>query len=265
MQEQAVASIPKGASAARPDVTVFWKPGCSSCLKVKEFVTELGIPFESVNIFEDERAMKEIMDHGLRGVPVVRKGESYVYAQSLDDVAGVLGVSRNHTRLTNEQLLERWEQILERTRAIAADFSDELHVRRVIPARERPIKDLCSQVFQICEGFMKQVDEGLVDIRQVSFAPRPDQIRNRDDLLKYADGILAEFHQWRQTRGAKAIPERLETYYGNQPSAEVLERGVWHSTQHARQLDIVAAGMGAELKIPQELYVGLPLPKRIWA
>jgi hypothetical protein len=40
---------------------------------------------------------------------------------------------------------------------------------------------------------------------------------------------------------------------------------VWHCTQHARQLDVIAAGrLGAEFEIEQELYAGLPLPKRLW-
>jgi arsenate reductase-like glutaredoxin family protein len=29
------------------EISVYWTPGCSSCVKVKEFLTQNGVPFES--------------------------------------------------------------------------------------------------------------------------------------------------------------------------------------------------------------------------
>ena len=33
---------------------VYWQPGCSSCLKTKEFLLDNGVPFESINVLEDK-------------------------------------------------------------------------------------------------------------------------------------------------------------------------------------------------------------------
>ncbi|GAA4330334.1 hypothetical protein GCM10023144_17940 [Pigmentiphaga soli] len=250
--------------SGRPEVSVYWQPGCSSCLKTKEFVEEQGIPFESINVLEDREAMKEIMAAGLRSIPVVRKGDQYIYAQSVDDVAELLGASRDRERLAPQQLLERWEAVLERARVIVASFDDDLLERRAVSTRPRTVKDLSAHVFQIVEAFMLSIADEKTDFRAVAGDSRAE-LAGREELLRYADAMIAQYRAWRRGDGVRSISERMQTYYGDQPSQGVLERGVWHSAQHARQLDHVAAGVGAELQIPVELYQGLPMPKRLWA
>jgi len=254
---------PNSNAGERPDISVYWVPGCSSCLRAKEFVENLGMPFESKNVAEDSEAMDEIVAAGLQGIPVVRKGNRFVYAQYIDSVVQLFGLPATRARLSKEQLLERWENVLQKARQIIANFSEATLDRSVIEGRDRSVKVLSSHVFQINEAFQKMIDEGLTDTRDISDIPRAD-IMSRSNLLDYIDGVLADFQTWRRSGRADHIPDRLNTFYGEHPSLPVLERFVWHSAQHARQLDHVAAGLGAELSIPPELYSDLPLPKRIW-
>jgi len=252
------------ARSTRPEVSVYWRPGCSSCLKTKEFMEENGIDFESVNVEADPEAMKELMGAGLRSVPVVRRGQRYIYAQSMEDVAQLVEVTRAHERLPQDELLDRWEKILDHARRIVSGFDDELIARCAITGRQRSVKDLASHVFQIPEAFIRSLDDQSIDARALGTLPRGD-IRTRADLMAYMDAMLGNYRAWRAQGGGNRIPERIATFYGNQPSSQVLERGVWHSAQHTRQLDHIAAGLGAELEVPPELYAGLPLPKRLWA
>ena len=39
---------------------VYWQPGCSSCLKTKEFLLANGVKFESINVIDDENGFKEL-------------------------------------------------------------------------------------------------------------------------------------------------------------------------------------------------------------
>ena len=39
---------------------VYWQPGCSSCLKTKEFLLDHGVPFQSVNVLDDDDGFKEL-------------------------------------------------------------------------------------------------------------------------------------------------------------------------------------------------------------
>ncbi len=45
----------------RQDITVYWKPGCSSCLKLKEFMEERAIAYTSVNVMSQPKAMDELL------------------------------------------------------------------------------------------------------------------------------------------------------------------------------------------------------------
>jgi glutaredoxin len=247
----------------RPAISVYWIPGCSSCLKVKEFVEDQGVSFESVNVAEHQEAMDELVAAGLHGLPVVRKGDRYIYAQFIDNVAELLEVSQHRPRLSQEELLERWEQILEIARNIITGFGEDTLERRAMADRDRSIKVLSSHVFQINDAFRKMIDDGMADTRAIGDDPRAN-IVTREDLLTYVATMLKQYRAWRAGANGNAIPVRLKTFYGEQPSHRVLERYVWHSTQHTRQLDHVAAGLGSELRVPSELYKDLPLPKRLW-
>lgn len=248
----------------RPEVSVYWRPGCSSCLKTKEFMEENGILYESVNVEANPDAMKEIMAAGLRGVPVVRRGQAYIYAQSLEDVAELVEVTRAHNRLPQSELLDRWEVVLDCAWDIVSEFDDGLIARCAITGRKRSVKDLASHVFQIPEAFMLSLDDPAVDARALGTVPR-ENIRTREDLMSYMDAMRKKYRAWHAQGGGDRIPKRMSTFYGNQPSSQVLERAVWHSAQHTRQLDHIAAGLGAELRVPPEVYAGLPMPKRLWA
>src|SRR6266853_563336 len=66
---------------------VYWRPGCSSCVRIKEFLTGLGVKYESVNVSATPEAMEDLLRLGVRTVPVVARGKDYVFAQELADVS----------------------------------------------------------------------------------------------------------------------------------------------------------------------------------
>jgi glutaredoxin len=252
------------APATRPDISIYWKPGCSNCLRVKEFLEGTGMPFESLNVEADSDALEELMAAGLRSVPAVRNGDRVIYGQNLDDVAAHIGIIRTGKKLSNDALLDRWNPLLTKAIQILEKFSDADLQANVIPARMRSVQRLAIHVFQIVIAFRMEVEEGITENKPIEGYVDP-AIRTREDVLAFAKGVNANLETWLATGGRPAIPARMATFYGEQDSSQVVERAVWHCAQHVRQLDIIAAGrLGAELEVPQELYEGLPLPKRLW-
>ena len=71
-------------------IKVFWQPGCSSCLRTKEFLTRQGIDFESINVHNNPAGMAELESLGARSVPVVALGGRYTLCQSFKDVVKFL-------------------------------------------------------------------------------------------------------------------------------------------------------------------------------
>ena len=46
--------------ATEPEIKVYWQPGCSSCLRTKEFLTEHGVPFRSIDVLADPQAIADV-------------------------------------------------------------------------------------------------------------------------------------------------------------------------------------------------------------
>ena len=42
------------------ELQVYWAPGCSSCLRTKEFLSGHGLAFESINIVEHPEALDDL-------------------------------------------------------------------------------------------------------------------------------------------------------------------------------------------------------------
>ena len=103
------------------DLRVYWRPGCSSCVKVKEFLTNLGVEFESVNVSARPEAMDELRELGVRTVPVVARGKEYVFAQELADVSRFIGRDVQFRRLPAAALMQKWLNVLE---AVAAQSNN---------------------------------------------------------------------------------------------------------------------------------------------
>lgn len=65
------------AQATDVPLKAYWQPGCTSCLRMKEFLTRHDVPFVSVNVLEDRTATAELAELGVRSVPIIRRGTDW--------------------------------------------------------------------------------------------------------------------------------------------------------------------------------------------
>ncbi|VVE20582.1 glutaredoxin family protein [Pandoraea anhela] len=244
---------------------VYWQPGCSSCVKVKELLAQLNVPFEAINIQEQPDAFRELAKRGIRSVPVLIRGDESIFGQSLNDVAAFVGKKLDHQRLPVPELFQRWTYFLNTARGLIAQIPDELIDQRPVAERDRTYCQLSYHIFQIADSFLLSVEEGMTDTREVTDAVL-DHIRTVPDLLTYADPIIARHARWWEKQADKHCEFNIETYYGPQDAATVIERSTWHTAQHVRQLDHVlgAAVPGVKSRVNPEMFVGLPIPQALW-
>lgn len=250
-------------------IRVFWMPGCSACVKVKEFLTGLGVPYESVNILDDEKGMADLTRMGAQSVPVVSKGDQFVFAQNLDMVASFLGTARAKAaeRLPPEVLIRRWLEILTIAKSMVAEIpADRLDYKPIPNRPRRTMRELAYHIFQIPEVFMRNAAGEFEDWAHYINLPPPDDIVTFADILAYAGRIEPQLAAWWADLGDKSCAWGVKTYYGVRPAAELLERQTWHSAQHTRQLQTVLEGLGVPLsrKVSPATYAGLPMPDGIW-
>ncbi|HSY16208.1 MAG TPA: glutaredoxin domain-containing protein [Jatrophihabitantaceae bacterium] len=248
-------------SVDAPVRALFWMPGCSSCLRLKEFVERTGIKVDEINIDAEPERRAELEQVGV-WPPAIRVGDRYANGLNLDEVAALLGVEYEAAAPL------RPAELHDRYLAVQAVYAKVLtlmpvgYLQRSLPGRDRTMADVAAQVSAVMRAFLAAYETGKHDN---SFYLRPDDVRSVADLRTRADQTVAMFTAWWEQDGFDdPLDNVVSTFWGHHTLHEVLEREVWHTTQHLRQLVYVLDEVGVEHDIDlKPLMVGLPMPERV--
>ena len=221
--------------------------------------------YESINVHGNRAAMEELHKLGARSVPIVSRGERFVYAQTLSDVIKFLDLQiKLHEPLSPEELLQKLDLVLTAAARYVRQIPDD---RLDLPFRNRnrSIRALGCHVFRIPEAFLEVVPAGPLSYERIMAEPVA-QLHSGDDIARYGEGVLEHFKQWWAGYADKRCSSKMDTYFGMHPLHEVLERTVWHPTQHTRQLMLILDDLGIEpnRRLGSADFAGLPLPEKAW-
>lgn len=244
---------------------VYWQPGCSSCLKAKEFLSSQGVAFESINVLADADGMADLQALGARSVPVVSRGSDFVFAQNLNDVAKFVGVARQATVLPVPDLVERVDRILKVAQSHVCLLPQSQLVTH-LPGRDRTYLDLGYHIFVIPEAFLISARGGTLTYDMFERRP-PSDIATGLAVSVYGELVRQDFAAWWiETGKGERLPVQLATYYGEQLVPDLLERTAWHAAQHTRQLAAVLETLGIETEddLSDSDLAGLPLPDHVY-
>lgn len=248
-------------------LTAFVQPGCSSCLRMKEFLQRHGVPFELVDVMNHPDGRERLLALGVRHVPVVARGDEYAFGQDIADVARFVGIDLGGTRrLAPEILVGKWLAILTENQALLRAMPPARLAEPPVP--NRPLSTLSHgyHVFRIGEAFLDTVAGRDADWHQNAMKFPADDIRSADDAVRYGDAVKARIAAWWRDWPDKSAGGTVTTFQGEQSLHWFLERSTWHSGQHARQIaDVLArAGLAQDTSRLAAALEGLPLPERLW-
>jgi DinB superfamily len=221
-----------------------------------------------VDVLNDQGGRERLLELGVRNVPVVAKGEQFVFGQNLEDVAEFVGLQgTGHKPLPPHELVRKWTNALRAAQRYVRQLPDATLEERVIPNRDRSIRLLSHHVFRIGEAFLETVNDGVeYAIQHANVPPKEGTNTTGREIATYGEEVTARLEAWWAGLPDKSCAQNLATFYGPQPMHQVLERSAWHSAQHARQLVALLERHGIEPDgrlTPEEL-AGLPLPERLW-
>jgi glutaredoxin len=246
-----------------PRYTVYWQPGCTSCLKTKEFLRTRGIEFESINVREDPGARAALAKLGARSIPVITRGTEFAYGQDLETVARFVGVDFARRKLDVPVLVSRLMALLDCAAHLTEQLPvDALHLK--LPGRDRTHLDLAYHVSQVVIAFLDAAMGGRLTFEHFERKP-PGHIVDAADAARVTRSVSQALAVWWNANQSR-LPEALDTYYGRQPLRAVLERTTWHVAQHARQLERVLElhGRNPSPGLAPALLTDLPLPTDVW-
>jgi glutaredoxin/uncharacterized damage-inducible protein DinB len=249
-----------------PDLKVYWRTGCSSCVKVKEYLTQQGVAFESIDVAARPEAMKDLLAFGVKTVPVVARGSEFVFAQALEDVSRFIGKKFASRRLPPQELVDKWLTVLRAAQRHVQQLPATRLSERAVHSRDRSIRDLAYHVYQVPDAFLQAVENGLEDLTTTYNAPPPAHVVSTKDIQKYGESVTTRIERWWSQLPDKSCRQKVKTYYGERSLHELLERCTWHSAQHARQIASVLERLQVKPDGPLSAkdYAGLPMPKGLW-
>ena len=210
---------------------VYWQPGCSSCLRAKEFLATRGIGYESINVRARPEAMEELAGLGAQSIPVVVQGKRFVFAQDLGDLARFIGVAFDREPLAPADLVQKLDLILAATQRYLGQFPTAV-LDEGLPGRERTVLDLGYHIFVIPVAFIDAAHGARLTFDYFERRPGPD-MRSAAQVSAYGQTVRAALLEWWRSADAARLGT-LDTYYGIYPAESVLERTAWHAAQHAR-------------------------------
>lgn len=203
---------------------------------------------------------------GARSVPVVARAGRFVYAQVIKDVVEFLGLNEaTGPKLSPAALAQRAERVLNTTLRLVRQMPDAL-LENQLPHRPRSWCVLMHHIFQIHAAFLQAQQTGARLEHEVLVATAPDTMRTSGDIALFGEAVLAQFERWWAGAKDQSFSTLVPTYFGDTSRHEMLERTVWHSAQHARQLAALLeqSGIAPDDPLNAADIDGLPLTAKIW-
>lgn len=231
---------------------------------MKEFLSARGVDFVSINVREDATGLARLTRAGVRGLPTVARGDQYVSGIDLAAVAELAGLPYAATPMLGAaELVERYVRVLDAAMGFTRQIPKE-HLHDRLPHRDRSYLALSNHLVQIAVGFI-EVARG-ADLSERLAAATPESNLAPAALRIRSRRAQQDLRRWLRETSAAQLQRRVATYYGEQTLHQVLERCVWHSAQHARQLMMVLEllGIAAHDPLNHADLAGLPVPDGVW-
>jgi hypothetical protein len=219
-------------------------------------------------VLNDAGGREKLLALGVRNVPVVARGEQFVFGQNLEDVAEFVGLQgTGHKPLPPEQLIKKWVLVLRAVQRYLRQMPNERLNEKVIANRDRSIRLMGHHVFRIGEAFLETAVDGVeYAVQLANIPPKDGTFTTGEEIARYGDSVIARLQKWWDELADKSCQQKVQTFFGMQPIGMLYERSTWHSAQHARQLIAVLErfGIAPDGRLTAEDLAGLPLPERLW-
>jgi hypothetical protein len=216
-------------------------------------------------VLTDHEGLAELRPLGARSIPVLSRGDDWVFAQNIGHVVKFLGLNEaTGPVLSPSQLVDRLDLFLRTAIQIVPQMPDALLAQEV-PNRPRSYLALGHHLFRIPEG-MLEVAAGATLVNDMLTGGPPAEMNTSAALGLYGQQVLDAVHGWWDPKQDKTGRETVQTYYGPQLLHELMERMTWHCGQHVRQWFMLLgmAGITPVVTLADSAFAGLPMPTSVW-
>lgn len=207
--------------------------------------------------------MAELQKLGLRTVPVLSRGDKFIFGQNTQQIIDFIGLNEDGgPQLSVQQLHERVTRFMDAAIELIPLMPYE-KLGTFVPGRPRSYRTLAFHLFRVIDAFVG-ANEGTT-LLQAMFREEPPADAATDFLVEYGKKVRQRYLDW-WALNDHAASKSLETYYGPQSLHELLERTTWHSGQHVRQYMMLLEKEGVSHHRPlvDADFAKLPMPQNVW-
>ena len=204
---------------------------------------------------------------GARSIPVLSRGDEFVFAQNIAQVVEFLKLNeKTGPVLSPAQLVERMARFIDAATTLVPMMPDD-RLDTEVPNRPRKYRVLAHHIFRIPESFVEIAGGAFFSEKLPGAIAEPGRHgQHRRARRLWSPGTRTKYEAWWSETPDKSAQQTVQTYYGPQKLHEVLERSTWHIGQHTRQwmmlLDM--AGVKFERPLGDADFADLPMPKQVW-
>ncbi len=202
---------------------------------------------------------------GAKSVPVVSRGTDFVFGQSIGDVADFLGIDVDTSpQLSPAELVEKIDMVAAAAQRYIVQFPQDVADLNVLD-RKRTHRELSFHVFRVIEALLDCADGGELNYQYYADKP-PGDMREFGQVADYGAKVRRRLMDWWRGYEDRTCKGIVQTYFGEKPLHEVMERTAWHAGQHVRQFMMLLERMEIEPEHPLTGadFSGLPMPEKVW-
>lgn len=248
-------------------VEVYWRPGCSSCLRLKEFMEKSGVQYEEINLIAHPERSEKIDRLGVKS-PCVVVGEEFVPGLDLAGIAKLINIDYEPPKiLPPGELRDRYQVIAAALTSITGQIPADQLDYAFSERPDRNMRGLVVHAGVVMRKFLESYDTNELDDETTGPLDLCEH-GSTAELVEYTQTTQEMFEDWWKRYGHDDPFEQvLETIWGHRTLLEAFERGVWHTAHHTRQLIhfVETLGITPDAPLSKETLEGLPIPDRVVA
>lgn len=262
-------------------------------MRVKGYLAARGVEFVAVDVTSEKDALRELRERGIRGIPVVSRGDRYVVGLDLAQVDELVGLASTSCVVPADELAARAVRLLEAATRYAQQLPPS-HYDDPFPGLEGvkpPFALPDGHVFVLEDGtpyvphgtylglfrhiighgahfrrFLERPGDDYTSLGLYSQFGEPSLKLSPAELARLCNSIARDIADWWRIHPDKQLDRMLDTFAGPQTLHQMLQRETYSLAQHTRQLMhlLLLLGVEPDGRIGESEFAGLDVPAGIW-
>jgi uncharacterized damage-inducible protein DinB len=210
--------------------------------------------------------MQELLDRGIKAVPVTISGDEVVIGFNPKELARVFGLNPDVAQVDLPTMVDKYQTVLVAACRAARQIPQE-RAEWESPERKRTIRQFTFHLMDRPERALNAYH-----VRQYT---NEDRGREVDDVIgpagfeeiaQYGEGVLSQVKAALTSGSDLDLGRVLDTYMGDKTAGELFDLALGHSVHHLKQLYEYMSMMGVEPVSPlgPEDFEGISVPTELF-